>query len=345
MLKYLLLPLTLIYGCIVWLRNRLYDGGVLASYKSHIPAVVIGNLQAGGSGKTPLTAYLYRKLKANYRISILSRGYGRRSRGLIEAVPGTGPDIIGDEPYWYFTTLPDARVLVSEKRVKGIRYMEEQKQTDLILLDDAFQHRAVQGDIYILLTDFAKPYYDDMLLPSGRLREQTSGAARAGFILVSKCPAGLTTEEKQKILAKIKPSDRQEVYFTSIATDGPVPITDAPGFRPESYNAVLAVSGIARPESFEQICKEYHPLVRGMRFKDHYVYTSADVKKISAACPPDTALICTEKDAVKLMQPGLREHLPHDRMYILPVHPVFLFGEEQKFLMSLQSELNNVKRK
>lgn len=338
-LKYLLLPLAWLYGFAVLVRNKLYDAGILPVYRSRIPSVIIGNLQAGGSGKTPMTAYLYEKLSDRYRISILSRGYGRKSKGLLEAAPGTGPEMLGDEPYWYYTTLPGARVIVSEKRAAGMSYIEGQGASNLMLLDDAYQHRAVEGDVRILLTDFAKPYTGDLLLPAGRLREQVSGAIRAHIIIVTKCPASLTEQNKRKILERIRPVSGQYVYFTAIGTDGPKPWSEAPVYEASQYKSIVAVSGIAGPESFENICRKYHSHVSGLRFRDHHQYTAADAGRIAAACPPGTALVCTEKDAVKLMQPGLRELLPLERTFILPVKPVFLFGEEQSFLHVLEKEL------
>src|SRR5690606_27488088 len=174
MLKILLLPFALIYQVLTDLRNLLYDKGVLKSEKFKIKSICIGNLQVGGSGKTPMTAWLFQYLNPKVKTSILSRGYGRKTKGLIAASPQSNASEIGDEPYWYYSELQVENVVVSEKRSLGLQYLQD-KNLDLVLLDDAFQHRSVACNLHIMLSDFSSPFFKDLLLPAGRLRESRKG--------------------------------------------------------------------------------------------------------------------------------------------------------------------------
>lgn len=327
-MKFLFLPFSWIYGLVAWIRNKLYDRKILKSYKSPLKTIVVGNLQVGGSGKTPLTAYLYKWLSAYYRCAILSRGYGRRTKGLIEAGPDANAWIIGDEPYWYFKHLKDARIVVSEKRKAGLKYLET-KDSRLVLLDDAFQHRAVQGDISIVLSEYSKPYYNDYPLPFGRMREYRTGDKRADIIIMTKCPMKLTLQEKIGIIQHINPLEDQHIFFTTIVKGRTYPLRGNKPLESVAYNHIIALSAIANPDSFVAMCWEYTNHVTKLSYRDHYEYSETDVERFKSMLDDDTVIICTEKDAVKLE--NFVSLIPENKFFVLPIEMQFLFHEEAKF--------------
>jgi tetraacyldisaccharide 4'-kinase len=329
-MKFLLLPLSWLYGFIAFVRNKIYDRGILRSYQSRLKTIVVGNLQAGGSGKTPQTAFLFEWLSASYRIAILSRGYGRKTSGLIDADDQATADQIGDEPLWYKRTLKNARVVVSEKRKKGLQYLE-QTDTELVLLDDGYQHRAVQADIYLLLTDYKTPYYNDYPLPFGRLREYRTGDKRADIIIVTKCPDTLSLQEKVEIIHEINPYDDQDVFFTTVKPGKPYNLKGDADFGDIRYSSMIAMSGIANPDSFIALCKSYNRELIPLNFKDHHDYTVQDIDRLNQMLAKDRIVMCTEKDAVKLSEQKLLQKLPDNRIFVLPVKTYFLFNDENKF--------------
>lgn len=338
MIRYLLLPLSWVYGLLAWLRNKAFDAGILKSYQSPLLTVVVGNLQAGGAGKTPMTAYLYELLSPVYKTAILSRGYGRHTKGLLEAGPDCSPETIGDEPYWYYTHLKQARVLVSERRAKGLQHLE-QTDTALVLLDDAYQHRAVRCDVKLLLSEYARPYYRDYVLPAGRLREFRNGDRRADFIILSKCPENLSLQDKISAIGQINPLEHQTVFFTGLKPADPRPLkgnTEFPALAPQK---LLALSGIASPASFTELCNRLAPDVRALSYRDHHAYTPADIQYILEQAEDKRIILCTEKDAVKLSQPALLNLIPENRIFVLPVRPYFLFEEEARFNAAVKAAL------
>ncbi len=329
-LKFLLLPFSWLFGFITWTRNKLYDKGILSTYRSTLNTIVIGNLQVGGSGKTPLTAYLSALLKNDFQIAILSRGYGRKSSGLIVAHDGLDADEIGDEPMWYHRNLENVKVIVSESRKKGLQYLEN-TETELVLLDDAFQHRAITGDISIILSEYASPYYRDYPMPYGRMREFRTGDKRADIIILSKCPAEITLQEKIDCIHRINPLDHQSVFFTSLISSEPISLKGNKTLKELSYKRIIALSAIASPDSFYKICRQYAPEIIEAGFKDHHYFTVSEIKSVLEKLDADTVVFCTEKDAVKLQSEPLFSILPADKIFALPVKPAFLFGEAEKF--------------
>lgn len=329
-LKFLLLPFSWLYGFITWARNKLYDKGVLSTYRSPLHTIVIGNLQVGGSGKTPMTDYLYTLLRKDFHIAILSRGYGRKSSGLIEAHEGSDAGEIGDEPMWYHRNLKDVKVVVSESRKKGLQYLEN-TETELVLLDDAFQHRAITGDISIILSEYSRPYYRDYPMPYGRMREFRTGDKRADIIIMSKCPAEMTLQEKIDCIHRINPLDHQSVFFTSLISSDPVSLKGNKNLKEITYKRIFALSAIASPESFYKILRHYAPEIIEAGFKDHHYFTVSEIKSLLGKLDDDSIVFCTEKDAVKLQSEPLFKILPENKIFVLPVKPAFLFGESEKF--------------
>jgi tetraacyldisaccharide 4'-kinase len=329
-MRFLLFPFSWIYGFVTYVRNKLYDQGVFASYKAGIRTIVIGNLQVGGAGKTPMTAFLFKYLSADYNTAILSRGYGRKTRGLIEAGVKSSAREIGDEPVWYKRTLDNATVVVAEKRKEGLQYLE-QGDTSLVLLDDAYQHRSVTCDIYLLLTDYHTPYYRDFPLPAGRLREYRTEDKRADIIVVTKCPETMTLQDKVDRIQSINPYDYQHVFFTSVKPGRPYLLKGNKDAGTIRYNKIIAMSGIANPGSFVQSCKQFNRAVEALSFRDHHAYTLQDIDKAKSLAGNETIIMITEKDAVKLSDPQLLAAIPDNLFMVLPIEVGFLFGEENKF--------------
>lgn len=328
-MRFLLFPLAFLYGLITALRNQLYDFGLFKSYKSTLKTIGIGNLQVGGSGKTPTTAWIYTLLKDQENIAILSRGYGRQTKGLIEADNKATPGQIGDEPMWYKTHLKEARIVVSEKREAGLKLLEKTNST-MVLLDDAFQHRAVSLDIQILLTEYRKPFYKDFLLPVGRLRESRQGAGRADIVVVTKCPNNIGEAQMADIRTRIQSHTSAMVFFTGMTYGLPYDILNGAPLQVPQSGQVLAVSGLANPSDFIEQCKQYGQ-VEAISFPDHYKYKPADIEKLNSKLIGNNKVICTEKDAVKLLDSELKHLLKPGKYYALPVQPKLLKFNENDF--------------
>jgi tetraacyldisaccharide 4'-kinase len=337
-MKFLLIPFSFIYGVITWLRNTCYDLKIFKSYQSKLKTIVVGNLQVGGSGKTPMTAYLYWMLSSKYHTAILSRGYGRKTKGLLSANSESNAESIGDEPLWYFQTLPGAQVIVSESRENGLKYLEK-TDAELVLLDDAFQHRAVKCGVQILLSDYKKPYYKDFPMPYGRLREFSSGAKRADIIIISKCPEMLNGEQKSAFLSSIKAHAKQAVFFTTLQIGNPRKMKGNLSIDKRPFKRIIALSGIANPESFAEICMRISQNCVSISFNDHHHYSVDDMKKILSKLDDDTIVFTTEKDAVKLSAAALHDLIPLNQFYILPVQVQFLFDDESRFDALIKEKL------
>jgi tetraacyldisaccharide 4'-kinase len=329
-LKILLMPFSILYGLLTSFRNLLYDNRILKSYQSNIKTIVIGNLQVGGTGKSPHTAMLYHYFSKHFKVGILSRGYGRASKGLIVADHNATPQSIGDEPMMYFQQFKNAQIVVSESRKNGLKYFEKQA-TELVLLDDAFQHRKIQADVNIVLTDYHFPYYKDFLMPSGRLRESLKGMKRADIVVVSKCPNDLSLKEAQQMLNNLKFRNQSCVFFTSLLYETLEPLFGENKFKSEDFNKIIALSGIANSSSFIKHLETLGLPVVSINKNDHYVYRVNDVKQIVDEMGSKDVIITTEKDAVKLREDDLKSILPRDRVFVLPVKPSFLFDKESDF--------------
>ncbi|MDI1234165.1 MAG: tetraacyldisaccharide 4'-kinase [bacterium] len=324
------MPFGWLYGTITSFRNRLYDNGIFKTYHSELKTIVIGNLQVGGSGKTPHTAMLYKWLSKYYKVGILSRGYGRKTSGLIAADDHSTAETIGDEPFWYYRTLHDAKVVVAEQRQLGLAYFEKEGM-ELVLLDDAFQHRAVSCKLNILLSDFALPYYNDHVMPYGRLREWKTSDKRAHIIIFTKCPAQLKLDEKIEMIQLINPYDYQHVFFTGIKSHKPFALKGDINFEEANNGKIIAMSGIANPESFIAQCELLNRQVVPFNFPDHCSFQVSDINNMLAMLGEKDVVMITEKDASKFLKPDLLELIPEDKVFVLPVEIYFLFNEEERF--------------
>lgn len=315
-LRKILFPLAFLYWLITFIRNWLYDKGIFKSYSFNISIIAVGNLSVGGTGKTPQIEYLIRLLSDKYNVAVLSRGYKRSTEGFILADENATASSIGDEPFQFYSKFPNIQVAVDANRKNGIEnLLQLPNKPNVILLDDAFQHRKVKAGFYILLTAYEDLFCDDYILPFGNLREPSSGKKRADMIIVTKCPNDLSEIAQQKIREKLKV--KQPVLFTTIQYDDYVFGNDSKLFVSEiqSENKVL-VAGIAKPILFFDFLKNEKDDT--LVFPDHYHFSKQDCEQILAKAI-GRKIITTEKDFVRLN--GL---LPKEQLFYLPIKSAFL---------------------
>ena len=371
-MKKLLLPFSWLYGLITDIRNYLYDTGFWKSKFFKIPIINVGNITVGGTGKTPMVEYLIRLLKDKYQIVTLSRGYGRKTKGFILADDTANAESIGDEPMQFYQKFGnEINVTVGEKRVKAIEQILQQKtDTEIVILDDAFQHRAVKPSLSILLIDYNRPIDEDYPFPAGRLRERRHGAKRADLVVITKCPDDLNLEAQSSLKNRLKPylkenntpsfrgwcphqtpvrkqqstllshfwlvrtpatGRKQEstpILFTKILYGKPINCRSDSRVLNEK-ESILLISGIAKPEPFENYVRQKFKIVSQLVFKDHHLYSEEDIKFIISKMPTTAKVILmTEKDMVKF-KPFLNHELLKDiPLFYLPIEVGFINENE-----------------
>lgn len=335
-LKILLYPISFIYGCIISVRNLLYNVGILSSKKFKIPLISVGNISVGGTGKTPQIEYLIRLLKEKYQIGTLSRGYGRDTSGFLYVTKDSLSTEVGDEPRQFKLKFPDVTVAVDKSRVHGIKKMQvDQPELNVILLDDAFQHRAVKSGLSILLTDFGKLYFNDQLLPVGTLREFTSGVLRADIVIVTKCPDALTPIEKRCITSDLKLLPYQHVYFSTIKYAAPIPLFANSNIAITTDTHILLLTGIANALPLVNFISEKTNHILHFEYRDHHEYTVVEMeelkRKFESIATADKIIITTEKDAMRLNKIGLLEIIKPLPFFYIPIETSFLFDETDGF--------------
>ena len=347
--RVLMFPFTLLYGLGVGVKTLIYRFELVKGVRFNLPVISVGNLNVGGSGKTPHVEYLIRMLGPYLPVATLSRGYKRKSSGFVMVTPRMSSQTAGDEPLMYKRKYPQIAVAVSENRALGIpKLLQEVPQTRVVLLDDAFQHRAVDPTLNILLTDYGNPFYSDWLLPSGTLREFRSGKSRADYILVTKCPSGLSESDRQDIIERIKPDPLQHVFFTKYRYGNPYNLLNPQERMSISKDhQVLLVCGIAKTDYLESYLLTQAGRVQVQKFADHHVYTQndiANVLKIASGMDPDKRMVViTEKDGVRL--DGFVRNFQEAgvKVWVLPIQVEFLFGQGPRFDESLRNFLLNFK--
>jgi tetraacyldisaccharide 4'-kinase len=332
--RFILFPFSLLYGSAIWMRNKMFDTKLIRSAKFNFPVICVGNLAVGGTGKTPMTEYLVRLLENRYQVATLSRGYKRKTKGFAIADEHTTAIDIGDEPMQIHKKFPEITVAVAEERVIGIpQLLYSKPETDVIILDDAFQHRSVHAGLNILLTAYGNLYTRDFMLPAGDLRDSRSSSERAEIIIVTKCPSHLSEEEKQKIIDEIKPLAHQKIYFTKIAYGSPYHLFSHEKKFLERDCHVLLVCGIAQPAPLKEMLTKYVSTYEFLPFNDHHIFNTDDLKEIkkqfSKMEGDDKIILTTEKDAVRLVK--FEKELGQMPVYVFPMAHQFLFGEENAF--------------
>lgn len=337
-----LLPLAYLFQLGVSIRNYLFDKGILHSQKFSLPVVCVGNLTIGGTGKTPHTEYLVRLLKDKYKVAVLSRGYKRKSKGFVLATPGISAETIGDEPCQMARKFPEVYVAADADRCHGIRLLTDGHTapgTEAVVLDDAYQHRYVQAGLNLLLINYHRPVFADSMLPAGKLREPVSGKKRAQIIIVTKCPANLSQQEKEEWCSRIAPQPGQQIYFTTLVYGKPYSLSgeetehDICSLTADKH--VLLLTGIASPQPIEYRLRQYTRNIVALTFADHHDFDAADLKRIQDAFgklpEKERLIITTEKDAARLTSKKMLPPTLEAHTYVLPVSIAFLYGEEDSF--------------
>jgi tetraacyldisaccharide 4'-kinase len=336
-IRTILYPLALLYGLVVHIRNLAFDWKWLPSARFRVKTIAIGNLSMGGTGKTPHIEYLTRLLMDHYKIAILSRGYKRKTVGFRIATTGDTAESMGDEPIQYFNKFQGILIAVAEQRKLGIeQIMKAAPETEIILLDDAFQHRWVKPGLSILLTDYHKPYYDDQLFPAGSLREHRSGANRADMIVVTKTPKVFSPITRRIMKDKLNPLPNQPVHYSFIKYGEFRAFTPVVSscVRP-SFNTILLFAGVANPYPLEEHLRPYCEELECIYFGDHHEYTTADIARIKETftniVSRKKAIVTTEKDIMRLAKPELLAILNELPVFYKPLEIVFHEGSRAVF--------------
>lgn len=344
--RILLLPFALLFGLVVTIRNWLYDKNILKSASFGLPLISVGNLSVGGTGKSPMVEFLVMHLKGQYKVATLSRGYKRKTKGYALANETTTAIEIGDEPAQFYKKFPDVPIAIGEERLVAIpQLLHDHPQTEVIVLDDAFQHRAIKAGLNILLTDCNNLFTRDFFLPTGDLRDARSSYKRAEIIIVTKCTPQLTDGEKKRIIEEIDPQKGQQIFFTTIAYGVPYHITSRNMGSLDEKSEILLVTGIANPRPLKSFLEERIHTYYMMHYNDHHIFSIDDWRDIKERFEkietPQKMILTTEKDAMRLLKFSAEiDGLP---FYVLPIEHKFLFNEEEVFLKRVRSFIEHFK--
>lgn len=325
----------------------MYDKNILRSSSFNFPVICVGNLATGGTGKTPMAEYLLEILKNKYQVATLSRGYKRKTKGFAIATDSTTALDIGDEPMQFHQKYPGVTVAVGEERLVAVpQLLQDRPETEVIILDDAFQHRSIRAGLNVLLTEYNNLFTRDFIVPAGDLRDVRSSAKRADIIVVTKCPAKLSLVEKENIKLELHPLQNQKVFFTEMIYAPPFHLFTK-NILPDLFkHHCLLVSGIANPRPLQEFLAGLTPAYDLLRFPDHHIFTSVDLKdiiknyeKIPAA---QKIILTTEKDGVRLIK--YESELKEFPLYVIPVAHRFLFDEGSLFQKEIFSFMGSFKK-
>ena len=323
-IRVLLFPVVPIYFLITWVRNKMYDFGWLSSKSYDLPIISVGNLSTGGTGKSPTIEYLVRLLQNDYKLATLSRGYKRESRGFQIANERSDARQIGDEPFQFYQKFNSITVAVDADRQNGISNLISKVRPEVILLDDAFQHRKVKPGFSILLTSYDNLYSKDIVLPTGNLREPRSGAKRANCIIVTKCPSQLTSSQKASIISGLKPETKQQVFFSSIDYHNKIFSTNGESDLDDLRTVTFTlVTGIANPKPMLDYLSHNGFKYEHLAFADHHQFKASEIEGLKKK----TVILTTEKDYVRL-----KDHFDSTNetsLYYLPIS--FRINEQEQF--------------
>ncbi len=318
-LRKFLLPFSLLYGGVMKVRNKLYDRGILKSSCFAMPVICVGNLSVGGTGKSPMIEYIIKLLHTRVRIATLSRGYGRKTKGYIELTGNEDAGAVGDEPLQFKVKFPEVVVAVDENRRNGINNLLTAYKPEVILLDDAFQHRKVRAGYNIVLTAYDNIYPDDLVLPAGNLREPIEGAARAQVVVVTKCPVDLGGKERERIKEKLNLQEHQKLFFSYIKYSEQI----MQGQKAFSLDLLkdknfTLLTGIARPKALVDFLYSRGFSFEHLNYPDHHNFTTKELEEVKAT----PYVLTTEKDYMRL------KVISHSGLYYLPIETEFLYNRD-----------------
>lgn len=346
-MKKLLLPISLIYSFVLYIRHKLFDWGILKSKSYDIPNICIGNLNLGGTGKTPHIEYLVRLLSDKYNIAVLSRGYGRKTKGFILANSSHTHEDIGDEPLQYFKKFSNISVAVDEDRCEGMeRLLQEDNPPQVVLLDDAYQHRKIKSGLNVLLTDYYYLYSKNYLVPAGGLRDIKAAAKRADIIVVTKSPEVLTPYYKKDVEESLKPLPHQKLFYSYIEYQEFQPLSKC-SFNTNIKEAktVLLLCGIANTYSLEDHIKRKYNTISNIKFNDHHNFTEKDIdmiiEKYNSLIGKNKVIVTTEKDAMRLINSSYISKFDNIPIYTIPIKVKFHKEENNSFDDEILRYVNN----
>lgn len=334
-----LYPASIIYGIVTGVRNFLFDKKILKTTRFKIPVICVGNITVGGTGKTPHTEYVAELLSRSFRVAVLSRGYKRKSSGFMVVTSSSDASMTGDEPLQIAAKLPEILVAVNEDRVDGVnKITEQQPETDVIIMDDGFQHRWLTPGFQILLSDYKKPFFSDHLMPYGSLRESAGNSKRADVIIITKAPAKIPPEKRETYIKTIIKLPHQHLFFTSLTYKNPLPVfkgrTDNLNL-PQPYASMVLVTGIADPSSLVDHLRKSFAEIKHLAFPDHHKFCYKDIlameKAFDGLKSSPKYLLTTEKDAVRLREfRNIAEKLK-EAFYYIPIAICFPDGTKDEF--------------
>jgi tetraacyldisaccharide 4'-kinase len=334
--RFLLLPFSFLYGLIIWMRNWMFDKNILKSASFNFPIICIGNIALGGTGKTPMTELVLELLEHKYETATLSRGYKRKTKGFAIANSQSTAIEIGDEPMLFHHKFPNSTVAVGEERIVAIpQLLHEKPTTEVIILDDAFQHRSVIAGLNIVLTEYNNLYTRDFMFPTGDLRDIKPSVRRADIIIVTKCDSELTVNEKNRVLKELKPLSHQKVFFTEIVYGTPYHLFDKTETTSiDSSSDILLICGIANPKPLKEHLNKNVKSYDMLGYRDHHIFSSVDLgdikKHFEKLRSERKIIITTEKDAVRLEK--FKSELFNYPIYALPIKTRFLFNDQNRFI-------------
>lgn len=345
--RIVLLPFALLYGLVVIIRNWLFNKNYLKSVPFNFPLICVGNIAVGGTGKSPMVEYLIDLLHPTYKIATVSRGYKRKTKGYVLANDKSTALDIGDESMQFHLKYPEIAVAVGEERMDAIpQLLHDQPDLDAIILDDAFQHRDIKPGLNIVLTEYSNLYVHDFFFPTGDLRDQHASMKRAEIIVITKCPADLWEDNKQKLLRAIKPLPHQRVFFTTIEYGMPYHILNKEKRAIKTTDEVFLVCGIANPKPIKEYLHKYAYTYYQKNFSDHHIFSIDDLREIKEKYEGIDAkekfILTTEKDAVRLAK--FTDELAQLPIFVLPIKHKFLFEEGEDFNKLVISFINSISK-
>lgn len=346
----LLAPLAVLWGGVTMVRNALFDGGFFKSYRPSIPTLCVGNVSVGGTGKTPMVEWLLAHLSSKYRLAVVSRGYRRKSKGLVVASSASTVLDLGDEPMQMHLKFPHVPIVVCADRQRAFRYFEELEDKDrpqLIIMDDGLQHRRLSPHFSLLLTTYERPYFQDYIIPWGRLRESRAVVARTSAVVVTKCPQGMTVTERRSFRERLGLLEHQPSFFSFVRHQEPKAIFSENTLEVKGPQSVVLLAGIASVASFFSLGDTlFENVIAKLSYSDHYRYSKKDLATLESfldngneTCK--TAIVTTEKDAVKLRElaSNMSEKL-RNSLYYLPIETDFFTTDGERLIRFIEKKLD-----